>query len=399
MKNIIMMIAAVAMTACSLSEMKPGSRPPRDDAWKNPSSGKDDSDVERRICYITAFDYPKDYNWRSDTQTGAVKCSLTVFADGVPAMKIPVGEEYMVSSDPDMHRIIDGHLYTDFTTDSETVIKKDGKEIFRYDGREMIADMTVTQDHIYTLGISRNRTGFSLRRDGNIELKKTSGRAIGRIHRKDSSVCFFFSEVITSPDGNIERYWQYSDGNERQVAVREDIRKVWDITLHNGQICYVAQMTGIGAPVLVNGAQMKTLNTPPGAKIISCTLFPIGGSIGVEAVCTTDGATFYSELWIDAQSYHRFTSGHTVSGLCTWDKGIYCILNSNMETGGGIFRCGEIMNAPSGYIMMGNNPICVTDGILNIGLSSLNGGKPIVWKDGEVTELDINGFICTMTVQ
>lgn len=394
------MIAALAITACDLNEMNPDSRPPRDDAWKNPSFGKDSSDTGRKICYITAFDYPKEYNWRSDTQTGTVKCSLTVFSDGVPAMKIPVGEEYYVSSDPDMHRIIDGHLYTDFPTDLQTVIKKDGQELFRYDSRERITDMSVIGGNVYTLGTSRSRKGFALRKNGVAELERASGRTFGRLHLNDSSLCFFFNEVITSSEGDIERYWQYSEGLVRQIAVREDIRKIWDIIMYKGEVCYLAQMTGIDAPVLVCGNKMNTLDLSSGMKIISCMLFQAGDSIAAEAVCTANDITFFSGIWIDAQSYHMFTPGYTINGLCTWDKGIYGMLNSNMATGGGrIFRCGEILYAPSGYTMMGNNPICVTDGIMNIGLSSLNGGKPIIWKDGETTELDINGFICTMTIQ
>ena len=37
-----------------------------------------------------------------------------VFADGVPMLRLPVGEGHEVSADPDMHEIIDGHLYTVF---------------------------------------------------------------------------------------------------------------------------------------------------------------------------------------------------------------------------------------------------------------------------------------------
>ena len=50
-------------------------------------------------------------------------------------LKIPVGDDYMVSDDPDMHRVLNGHLYTDFATDSETILKKDGKPLFSFDGR------------------------------------------------------------------------------------------------------------------------------------------------------------------------------------------------------------------------------------------------------------------------
>ena len=64
-----------------------------------------------------------------------------------------------------------------------------------------------------------------------------------------------------------------------------------------------------------------------------------------------------------------------------------------------IFRCGETFAVPEGYAVMGDSPIGMMEGILNVGLSSLSGGKPMIWKDGKTQELDINGCICTLTVQ
>jgi hypothetical protein len=39
----------------------------------------------------------------------------------------------------------------------------------------------------------------------------------------------------------------------------------------------------------------------------------------------------------------------------------------------------------------------VADGILTVGLSSLIGEKPLLWKDGRMETLDVNGYICTIT--
>ena len=53
---------------------------------------------------------------------------------------------------------------------------------------------------------------------------------------------------------------------------------------------------------------------------------------------------------------------------------------------------------PAGYAAMGNSPVAMMDGILHVGLSSLNEGRPVIWKDGKTEELDINGMICTLSV-
>ena len=124
------------VVSCGIEDLDVRPDTGREDIWFGP--GVNAGDSGREVCYVTAFDYPEDYDWRTDKEKGSVKCSLVVFADGVPMMKVPVGDRYEVSSDPDMHRMLGGHIYTDYSTDSETVIKRDGKTLIRYPGREMI---------------------------------------------------------------------------------------------------------------------------------------------------------------------------------------------------------------------------------------------------------------------
>lgn len=398
MKTYLLIMTGILAASCSLSEINPSQRPSRNDIWQNPSFGKDSSNVDKTTCYMTAFDYPEGYEWKADTDNGNVKCSLIVFANDVPVMKIPVGKEYEVSSDPDMHRILGGHLYTDYSTDHETVIKKDGQELFRYDGREMILDMIIYGTDIFTLGCPRRGDGLILRKNGIAEFQKESASPIGKIQIVEDGISFAYREMIPAADRTLERYWIFQAGQARQVAVRDDIRKVWDIIQHEGDVCYLAGMTGIDQPVLVKGEKLSALDTPSGTDIITGRMFSAGGTIATELIYTDSHVYYSCGIWIESKQHRLFNTGVIISGICTWDKGVYCILNSGDGNGGGtIFRCGETMNAPEGYTMMGNNPICVTDGILRIGLSSLTGGKPIIWKDGVISEIDINGYICTLT--
>lgn len=399
MKNrIIIIAAAFATAACGLSETGLSQRPAGGDIWKNPSYSTDSTDTDRRRCYITGLDYPDGYDWRADSENGTVKCSLVVFADGRPVMKVPVGHEYHVSPDPDMHRMIGGHIYTDYSDDDETIIKKDGQEIFRYEGREMILGMAVCGDDIYTLGQPRRGNGFAYRKNGQAVILKSKGYAFPRLQVAEDSLCFAFSEPIESFSGEVERYYHVVNGRIMQVGVREDVRKVWDVIMHQGRACYLATMTGVSSPVVVNGEMMKALEFSSGIDMLTSRLLTAGKSLGVEAICIR-GNTYSSCLWKDSIKYRQFANGMTVNGICTWNDGICCVLNSgSLNSGGTIFRCGEIFAFPAGYSAMGSNPIAMLDGILHVGLSSLNGGKPKIWKDGTTQELDINGPICTVTV-
>ena len=81
------------------------------------------------------------------------------------------------------------------------------------------------------------------------------------------------------------------------------------------------------------------------------------------------------------------------------DEGVCCILNSDLESGRGlIYRFGEEIMMPEGYSSVGCSTSAVKDGVLHVGLSSLTGGKPVIWKDGAVDTLDINGHVSSMTV-
>jgi hypothetical protein len=54
---------------------------------------------------------------------------------------------------------------------------------------------------------------------------------------------------------------------------------------------------------------------------------------------------------------------------------------------------------PSGYAVMGNRCTAVAGGILNIGLSSVDGGRPVIWKDGVTEFLDVCGYIATVSAE
>lgn len=397
-KFVLIAVSAVLTAGCGLSESGISHRPVGGDIWRNPSHKIDSSENARKICYVTGLDYPDGYNWRADPENGTVKCSLVVFADGIPVMKVPVGKEYHVSPDPDMHRMIGGHLYTDFSTTDETVIKRDGHEMFRYEGREMICGMAVSGSDIYTLGQSRSGSGFSYRRNGKVLLKKQVGRVFPRLQHEGDSICFAFCEPVEVGNGSIERYHHVMNGKVRQVAVREDIKKVWDIIWHEGEVCYMATLSGISVPVTVCGESMKGLELSAGNEMVTCRLLSAGNSLAVEGICSYKGMYHSSRLWKEAVLQRSFPTGMTVGGICTWNDGVCCVLNPGWQNGSGmIYRCGESFTMPANYTCIGNSTLSVIDGILHVGLSPLGKGKPMVWSDGMMDELDINGFICTIS--
>ena len=395
-----MLVAAVLMTvSCGLEEV---SRRPQNGAgevWFGPGINVGKNDPEKKTVYVTAVEYPDGYDWRADVEKGSVKCSLVVYADDVPVMKVPAGDEYEVSPDPDMHRMSDGHLYTDYSTDSETVIKKDGKEIFRYSGREMICGLLTEGEDVYTLGHPRRGEGFTYRKNGDVIVERNGGRSFASLYRDGTSICFAFCEPILSQKDTLYRYYHVSDGNVSQTAVREDIRKVWDVISHEGEVCYLASVTGVSSPVLFRSGTMVALDMPQNSEMLACRLMAEDGHICVEGLYVRPGRSVTSGLWDEAGRSDLFDEGMTVSSICMNGDGVCCVLNgASSRLKGLIYRYGEVSDMPAGYASVGSDPAMVVDGIFHVGLSSLSGDRPMIWRDGRMTQLDINGFISTISV-
>ncbi len=390
MKKTVLMVVAALVCACGLEEVSV--RPQEGNAWIRPGVGGESGKTD---VYVTALDYPDDYNWRVDSEKGSVKCSLIVYQNGNPYMKVPVGDEYEISSDPDMHRMENGHLYTDFSTDSETVIKRDGKVVARYAGREMICDLLEYEDDVYTLGHSRDGAGFTYRKNGEILLERAGGRSFGTLHYSGDTIAFAFMETIGSAEASIERYYLSVNAEVRQTAVREDVKKVWDIIPYKDEVCYLASVVGVPSPVLFRGDRMQALDMPGSNMMLASRIVAEdAGALFVEGLFQTQDKLLGGGLWDENGKAHIFDGGMTVSSICMGGTGVCCVLNSSSSSGGGlIYRCGETFSIPEGYTSFGNSPIALIGGILHVGLSSLTGTQPLLWKDGETIPFKINGFI------
>ena len=393
--------ALMTMTSCGIQEIGgEGKDPAGGGIWGGPvGGGQGDSGGLHTVCYMTALDYKKGYDWRSDQARETVKCSLVVFADGVPMMKVPVGTDYETGSDPDMHRIAGGNLYTDYSSDSETVIKRNGVQIFRYHGPESLCGLEVVEGDVYTLGQSRSGCGFTFRKNGEIIMERRDGILIGNLVNDNDSLCFAFREQIKTADGEIGRYYSSVNGKVNQIAVRDDIKSVWDILAVKDRSIYLASLTGVRSPVLFDGNAMTTLPVPTGYSLVSCRLFPAEGSIGVEGLCRHDNGRWLSAIWLDGRLCASFTE-EEITSLTVDGSGICCTVNPSRKASAGIiYRSEEPFGMPENYSVISASCIKVIDGMLHVGLSSLVCEKPVVWKDGQIDSLNINGFISSIHIE
>ena len=384
-------VFCMAVASCGIVELGKVEKDVENGVWNGPPVELPSSATS--ITYVSALDYPEGYDWNQDEEKGSVKCSLVVFAGELPVLKVPVGDEYKVSPDPDMHRISDGHLYTDYSTEAETFFKKDGKPLFSYPGPEMITAFEEIDGAIHTIGHSRSGAGFSYRVNGEVVLQRPSGYSFERISYEDTTVTIAFSEPIQTAGAVVERYYVYRNGNVSQVAVRDDIKRVWDVTSHNGEICYLASLSGVSMPVIVSETKMTALSMPASQSLVSCRMIVFDTGLGVEGILT-DGRNIQVAIWGQDGKLRTFAKGMTLSAMCLSDTDIHCAMNSATSSGQGIIiRGNESIAMPPGFACLSRSAMDFSAGMLSVGLSSVAGGKPALWSDGTMTELNVNGYI------
>ena len=131
--------------------------------------------------WLSAVNVPASYDWHRDTACGCAEAEIIIFRNFLPVLKISTGEKYFASTDPDTHHWIDGTLFTEFADGDKTVIKRNGTELFRYNGGEFLKGILVVDGKLWTLGQSRNGEGFSLRCDGEVIMRKPEGEVFGNL--------------------------------------------------------------------------------------------------------------------------------------------------------------------------------------------------------------------------
>ncbi len=386
-------MVTMAAVSCTLEEVGRGSHGDMGNVWIRPGINMDSMALDKTMTYVTAVEYIDRYDWMTDIGKGNVKCSLVVYEGGSPMMKIPVGDKYEVSSDPDAHRMVNSHLYTFYSADSGTVIKKDGREYIRYSEREMICDLVENRGDIYTLGHNLAGDGFACRKNGEVLFSQKRGSTFGRLHCNGDSISFAYREPIDSDDDSFERYYYVLDGEVMQAAVREDIKKVWDIVPCNGGVCYLASVVGVPSPVLFSSDGMQALSMPQSSRMMAGRIIRADGILYVEGLVEREGLEITSALWKAGGKPRIFANGMTISSLCV-NGDFCCALNpSPPYMKGVIYKGPEVYSMPDDCFVISGNTTAVIDGILHVGLSSLIGANPLIWRDGETTPLEINGFI------
>ena len=391
-RAVLIVCLLLTVVSCGLKELGVVEASLKEGVWVSPEMSSSDLSA----VVTTAFSYPEAFDWRSSDASG-VKSSLIVFMGNDPLMRLAVGEGYQISQDPDRHRFVDGHLYTDFPADGTMVIKRDGRQCLTYKGEERIVGMIVENGHLYTLGIPSSGEGFSYRRDGQPLVSRYSCRVFERLEKDDDRICFAYCRKVVTTEGESDAYFIVRDGVEEPVLLPEHMDIVWDVVSHQGEVCFLASSTLTDRAYLCRNGVIRMLDMPVDSRLLWAEFIPGSGeSLFAQGVYESGDAHEMSALWVDGDEYRLIDNGCPVSYACASSAGASCVLNPMTEDSPGmILKCGTVHRMPAGYNCIGRQPMVMNVGELVVGLSSTTGKRPLLWRDGVVDTLNINGYVCT----
>lgn len=223
-KTVFFLLLGGILSACTPLDEPPAGgyfrRPPAD----TPSAVTDSlqqslpeppAPVPDTLLYCSAVRFPDDYDWQRDTAYSAVPFELLLYRDGTPVLTLAWDQDACFGPDPDLHHLLDGHLYTERMSGTQTRVGCDGTELFRFDGREFLVGLLPDGEDLYTLSRKTSGAGgFSYRRNGTVLLESDTGMPFGDL--SDSSY---------SPTGAL-----YRDGGAIVFCYQEgtDVRLVRD---------------------------------------------------------------------------------------------------------------------------------------------------------------------------
>lgn len=336
------------------------------------------------ILYICGVRTPGEYDWQRDTGLGIARGEIVLFKNVVEEFSIPTGYNECASTDPDTHHLINGHLFTEFSSASSTFIKMDGETILTFDDREFLLGLVKKQDSIWTLGMHRSGKGFCLRRNGVIVFESMKGTVLGSFADssypgtgalyEDSEAVWFAYNV--DEGGNRYSHIVKNGRDSTLLGTSYD-----DIRVIGGRLLGVRRTSDIGF-YYYDGNATSLIGTTYNWE--ECILFNVEGKAFALGNVNKRNGTAAGKSFI--------AMNLDTKEITTYPPGDYHLYTD----------CGTAVVSPAyydGYHYFSRSCMGWADGVLYVGLSPKSDtGKPLLRINGKDTELDMNGYITGVEV-
>ena len=400
MKASEIFIAALLLcpAGCILPDYGLNSGPLRSDCFKRgqdgasgpgegPGAGPEAPAFDTTL-YFCAVRFSDSYDWQRDTAYGSEDYELLLYRDFEPVLCINSRAAQCISPDFDTHHIIDGQLYTERSDLSSTAIGRNGDEIIRFSGRELLKGLLPAGDDIYTLSQSRDGNGFSFRKNGEPLLIRSEGSVFGSMD--DPS---YGPTGALYLDGGVPVFcYRSGSGSSREYfCVRDGIEeKLYPEVAGSGQEAVNDMKIRDGTPYTsdIQGGIWHT---------VSCRLWFLPSDILIAGYIRNASSYFTG-------TYSTLTRSH--GWLCEEEATVYCSNGASYAVASGddgrvtVYRGDEIMHTNSGCIFL--SPACAALAGSKLVYALAGGeddGYPIICEGEKETAVEVNGYISRVAVE
>lgn len=354
--------------------------------------------VPHPVFYAVGLDFKPGYDWRRDPEFGFSQCRMFLYGRGAVQTSFDVGYSQNISSDADMVRCRDGHIYTDFSTDSETVIKKDGVEIFRYPGREMIMGLLVKEDGIYTTGMPREGKGWTYRKNGVVVLSGDEGELFGDFYDDAGGMVFGYAVRKYGYYSADNKYYIVRDGITTQISLPDTKTEIRDFRSHRGSVYVLTKSRAEPYARLWKDNVSSVLPLYSGVPVEVQALWADDESIYVTGKLSSQDSSGPPIVWKGDKIFGVFSTYGKIDAFYP-DGEEMLVVGHSLRTGDCfVFFNGEYEPMPSGYVFSGKECAAFVDGHYCLCLNPEQPDIcPLMIVDGVRTELDINGWFAGLS--
>lgn len=295
------------------------------------------------------------------------------------SIDIPSG----IGSDPDTHFLFSDSLYTTTTWKENTIIALNGKPVISFEGKEYLCGLLPTSQGLWTLGNKRSGEGFCLRLDGRQVYLSSSGMA--RDLYSDGGHIYFRAETTLGEETGLSLV---EDGTAHSPGLRHG-KRVLDAMVCDGTLWLLEE--GEQGWIVSSPEECfhypdrppfqfksaRLYRRPQGRCAAVISLVASGIGMPVEIICMEGeeqiiGGGMGSYHYFDSDTPYHLTYVRDLSQLC---------ITSDVE----IQRLDSVRISGRGSAAVWRNK-------LYLGLSTSDGGKALMWKDGEMVDLGFKGY-------
>ena len=350
-----------------------------------------------KSLYVTGVEYPSGFPWRyhlGDPPEGTV---LFLMKDGRRIVELELDKVGETGAEADMHWCVNGHLYTDFSTETETVLKRDGVEMFRFPGREMIVSFLLESDDVYTLSVPRSGTGWVYRKNGEVKLYKGIGSLFpSGLHLDGGRVCFGYEDTIPSSSGDSFKWFFVVDAEVKSMTVPDDVTAVDDAIRVNGEILYIAHRRNIRQAVLAKGLDCRAYELFDFEAMSGCRFLKNRGEVFTYAVSGT-GSSSTAGFWKMTERVASFPQWMEAVAWESDGSDVFSLCTDHHSGDVSLCRGSDYLRMEAGCCAIFDRTVASSDGRCCAAVARRENLAPALWMDGKLTEYDFNGVFTSVS--